>query len=479
MQHKVIFWLIFLFTIMVPSIVQSEPIEKIPDFSVYTIDGRSYQYKGNEAVCILFFDAAQQKNFQLFKSLNKISFAFRMYNLKVFAIYSDLERLEREEWQKNLKESHFDYLKQNIYQDTKERNVLKKFGLQKAPAIFIGNSKRKVVYQNTESQGFHYENIKHHVKLALGVKSRNLLLSTAAFIPKAKLLAESEVPEPVKPEPVKPEPVKPEPVKPEPVKPEPVKPEPVKPEPVKPEPVKPEPVKPEPVKPEPVKPEPVKPEPVKPEPVKPEPVKPEPVKPEPVKPEPVKPEPVKPEPVKPEPVKPEPVKPEPVKPEPVTAVSQKDSKVKSLKGIFDTKSDTLGQRPLRWNLAKTPEDMLFFLVVDLLVMLTPIFIWGWGMLYTLGKIKRYRGMFIAFIGCLGFFAFHLWYLSLRIPYQICFLLPELSMIKIQATKGYQICHNLIPIPARLYLNVEMLGLILFQCALIKGIAGKIKDEEKA
>jgi hypothetical protein len=77
-------------------------------------------------------------------------------------------------------------------------------------------------------------------------------------------------------------------------------------------------------------------------------------------------------------------------------------------------------------------------------------------------------MFLAFLGCFGFFLLYIVYLSLQIPFEFCILSPHLWKWK---TVIYEYYHLFSPY------NIEITLIFLLQLALIKGIANRAKEDE--
>lgn len=170
-------------------------------------------------------------------------------------------------------------------------------------------------------------------------------------------------------------------------------------------------------------------------------------------------------------------------PEPKSARS--DMPVAATVAMVETlgQTETIGYKPMHWRLTQTVEDTFFYTVVDSLVNLAPLCIWGWGMLYCLAKMGQYRGMGYGFFGCFGFFCYCLWSLACRIPFELCIISPELWACKDGAMRFNYFLEGESPLSSlrQFYTfslwQVKLILLLLLQCALIKGIAGRRKNEE--
>lgn len=148
-----------------------------------------------------------------------------------------------------------------------------------------------------------------------------------------------------------------------------------------------------------------------------------------------------------------------------------------LSGIISEKP--LGYKPTDWGLTTNLQQAIFFAAIDIAIHLLPLIIWGWGMLFCLAKITRYRGMFYGFIACSGFGLWQALQILLRLPDEICILFPELWQYQQAAAQYY---HHYFVAFLSPSVNVsawkpELVLLLLLQIALIRGLAGRIKNEE--
>lgn len=419
-----------------------DKLATIPEFSLKTLDGAAATPAIGSCQVIYFFDASLTKHKPALQVLNQLAYTFRMRNVQVAAVYSDFERLDKQEVAKLQEETSLLF---PIYLD-EGRQVLRKFQIKAAPAVFVADPQNALQYTNNAASLDFYE-IKKNIELALGFIDKDSLGSYAipsdSFVPDAagqivvadtERIAKSEL-VPTQPEPVSKhenQPLANNDKKPDPTTPTPdntVKP------------------------------------------------------------------------VTSVNNNPDPAtttnKPGDKVVPPANNPAKVDNTVAQANAQPDTRSaiplgldpglfatiamnDTLGYKPVRLGLSHTVEDFMFFLVVDLWVKLIPLMIWGWGMLYTLSKLRRYQRMFYGFIGCFGLFAWNVWSLSMQIPYEICLLTPEIAYWKSLCFTFYQMLQNAVPM-ATAYSGwqPEIVMLSLFQCAVVIGLAGRCKQEQAA
>ncbi len=403
---------------------------KMPDFTVMTSDGKAVSPATGTVSVFFFFDAALASHKPALQALHQLAYAFRNHKLQVFAVYSDFAPVEAGELAKVVQELTLPF---TIHSDL-DRLALRKFGVQKSPALFIGDRAGNICYQ--ANAAISYESLRRHTELAFGFTNKEDIAAQASkaplFTPQAEMTADTEKinkamllaqEKPLTPD----KPPVTEPDKPV------------------------------------------------------------------TKPDVIPTDKPDPKPVTPDTQQgnePKPVatntaqtgKEQPVPHIPTTT----GSFVERVKAAWNDATiaavvmpDTLGSRPTQWGMSQTAEDAFIFMLLDLWIKLLPLTIWGWGILYCLGKMRRYRRMFFGFLGCFGMFVWHLWYVSLQIPYEFCLLMPELAQWKAVNVTLYGMLYEALPMASTCFSwKLETGLLFLFQCAVVIGIAGRFKNEKE-
>ncbi len=116
-----------------------------------------------------------------------------------------------------------------------------------------------------------------------------------------------------------------------------------------------------------------------------------------------------------------------------------------------------------------PDQQFFSFFVGFLVKLFPLFLWGWGILYTLSKILKYNGMLWSFLACLIIFSLNLIYLLMQIP--MAFAILYYPLLECQQ---FLLCYYNFLEP----FSIDTVSLILCQFALLAGLSSRYKREKE-
>ena len=84
------------------------------------------------------------------------------------------------------------------------------------------------------------------------------------------------------------------------------------------------------------------------------------------------------------------------------------------------------------------EKKLFYFLGDMLINLIPLLIWGWGILYSLSKISKYNGMIFGLFACFGLFLLNAVYFLMQLPIEISVLSYYLHETKIFVLNHYHL-----------------------------------------
>ena len=110
------------------------------------------------------------------------------------------------------------------------------------------------------------------------------------------------------------------------------------------------------------------------------------------------------------------------------------------------------------------EDVFFWSVVGIFTQLFIFSLWGWGFLYSLSKITKYRNMFIGAVGCFGLMALVAVDLFQSLPnnlFQIVDSTEKILKVKSQIA-NFEIYYG-------------MLGAqLLFQICVVAALAGRFR-----
>lgn len=171
-------------------------------------------------------------------------------------------------------------------------------------------------------------------------------------------------------------------------------------------------------------------------------------------------------------------------------IKQDSEKMQEAKAVLSWKQDladpimtkvpvitSLNYRPLgsshkEIGISNTPENHLFFFFIDFLVKVFPLVLWGWGMLYTLAKVLKYKGMLWSFLACLFFFSLNLLYTIMQIPFSLAILYYPLLVWQQTSLQHYEWLKSFSTV------SMETILLIVCQFALLAGLSSRYKKEKE-
>lgn len=411
--------------------------QEFPQIVVKTLDDKEFQLPQNYNHLVFFFDAASEKHQANLSVLNQVAYAFRMNRLQVSAVYSELENLGLLDLEALQKE--FSYL--TVYQDI-DRQSLNKFGVEKVPALFLGNASGKISFKTLDDT-LEYAAIRKQVEQTLGFSAKELPEfppMPAPFVPEGlELVAGTERLSKVFP--VAARQVTTTPVRTT-------------------------------------------------EKIEPKITEPQ-TEPKTTTPADTKvalPETNPETPIPPITTPVEPTVPSNIQgsqsPSPREPLASGRAMLPIFLAATVSQDFSMGPRITQERTEQQPlgfEDACFFTLIEVWIKLLPLAIWGWGILYCLAKIRRYSGMLWGLLACLCFFVWHLWYVWLQLPYELCILSPQL-LGWIQFSQNIQ--NNIFfleffpGVSDLSYWKPEMILILLFQCALVRGLCGRFKSESE-
>ncbi|WP_372368155.1 hypothetical protein [Candidatus Uabimicrobium sp. HlEnr_7] len=107
-------------------------------------------------------------------------------------------------------------------------------------------------------------------------------------------------------------------------------------------------------------------------------------------------------------------------------------------------------------------------VLDILIIL----MWGWGVIYTLSKITKYKKMLLGAFGCLGMFALHIYEGISNAPDALIVVMPNFENV-------IEMKSNIINTwQSTGIANYELSLVLLFQICIVSAIAGRFKMEDR-
>lgn len=118
-------------------------------------------------------------------------------------------------------------------------------------------------------------------------------------------------------------------------------------------------------------------------------------------------------------------------------------------------------------------DLFFQTYISFLLDVFIIFMWGWGILYALSKITKYKKMLLGAFGCLGMLTYHVYEGLQSIPSELLLMFPNFD-------KTMQLKNQIIYTWQNIGLaDYNISFVLLFQVCIIASLTGRFKLEESS